>query len=230
MVPIKDFYQKVSKKFSSHGNPTTAAQMKKYMRNQFEFYGLPAPLRRSLQKELIGEFGLPELTDLPELMDILWRDNHRELQMFGLDLMDKVIKKAKSDFIIVLEKLITTKSWWDSVDLLAIRLVGTHFRRFPELISVYITKWRNSQNIWLQRTTILFQLKYKRDTDVELLFSLIRQFADSKEFFLQKASGWALREYSKTDWEAVVVFIENHDLAPLTKREGLKWLQKRGVL
>ena len=116
------------------------------------------------------------------------------------------------------------------MDGIASWLVGEHFKRFPKLIKPYTEKWMKSGNMWLQRTVILFQLGYKDKTDVKLLFKNIKKCMDSKEFFIRKAIGWALREYSKTNAQAVINFVENNELAPLSKREALKWLKNQGKI
>lgn len=229
-LPTKEYYKIISTHLAENGNPIEAAKMAKYMRHKFEFYGIKAPIRRTIQKAIIQEYGMPTLNQLVDLVDLLWADKHREMQHFAMDLIDKHIKKVDLDFIKTLERLITTKSWWDTVDMLANRHVGHLGKRFPEIIPSYPDKWMASNNMWLQRTAIIFQLKYKEQTNIDLALGYISQLKDSKEFFIQKASGWFLREYSRTDWELVVDFIENNDLAPLTKREGLKWLKKQGVL
>jgi len=200
------------------------------MRNQFEFYGLKSPERRLIQKAILVEYGMPTIEQLPQLLDLLWQNPHRDLQLYGIDLIERSITKVEKHFITVLEKLIITKSWWDTVDILAGKLVAQHFKRFPEFVPAYPNKWMASGNMWLQRSAIIFQLKYRKTTDTDLLFDYILQLKHSKEFFIQKAAGWALREYSKTDWELVLDFIENNDLAPLTQREGLKWMKQKGVL
>ncbi len=230
-LSAKEYYKITCTLFETHANPVDAEAMLKYMRNQFAFYGLKAPIRRAIEKEIIKEYGLPSIEQLPELLDLMWADEHRELQHFGMDILDKQIKKVDENFIAILEKLITTKSWWDTVDMIAVRLVGTLCKRFPEMVPDYPNKWMASNNRWLQRTSIIFQLKHKESTDTDLLFDYILQLKHSKEFFIQKAAGWALREYSKTDWELIHDFIEAHpDLAPLTRREGLKWMKSKGVL
>lgn len=129
-----------------------------------------------------------------------------------------------NDHIPLLEWLITTKSWWDTVDALATKSVGAVAKKYPETIPETIEGWAYGEHLWLRRTAILFQLKYKAETDEELLYRYIEQNADSKEFFIQKAIGWVLREYSKTDPDSVRNFIETHPLAKLSIREGSKYL------
>jgi 3-methyladenine DNA glycosylase AlkD len=126
----------------------------------------------------------------------------------------------------VLEELIGVRSWWDTVDFLAPKLAGPLLLRYPELIGTYPGRWIESDNIWYQRSAILFQLDYKQQTDAQRLFDYIRRRADSREFFVQKAAGWALRQYSKTAPDAVREFIAGNELPPLTVREGLKWVER----
>ena len=127
-----------------------------------------------------------------------------------------------------LQRCITTKSWWDTVDMLATHIIGSFYLRYPNETMAFIERWRDQDNMWLRRTTLLFQLKYKQNTDVPLLFSLIKENKSDNEFFIQKAIGWVLREYSKTNPEAVMEFIDSEKLQGLAKREGLKWLKNNG--
>lgn len=197
-----------------------------YMRHQFEYYGLKAPEWVALSKQIFADKGIPEGENLKTLARLCMNDEYREVNYFALEMVQKVQKKQPEEFIDFFEELIITRSWWDTVDWLA-KLVGIHFRRFPYLILPVTERWMASGNMWLQRVCLIFQLLYKEKTDAQLLFRYILELKDSKEFFIQKAAGWALRQYSKTDAEAVMAFIENHpELAPLTKREGLKWLKK----
>lgn len=142
----------------------------------------------------------------------------------ALDYLIALKKELKKESMEKLERLITIKSWWDTVDLLASVLVGELCMRYPELIDSYIHKLAEDHNIWLARTSILFQLKYKERTDAELLGKIIVKNSKSKEFFINKAIGWALREYSKTNPEWVRKFIGDTTLHPLSIREGSKYL------
>lgn len=215
---------------SQHANPAEAVPMARYMRDQFPFLGIKTPARRALLKEFVAAHGLPQPGDLEAVLRELWALPEREYQYSAFTFLDRLIKKQPPEFVSVLEYLITTKSWWDTVDSLAGGSVAAHFQRYPQVRETAVASWRSSDNFWLRRTTLLFQLPYKTQTDVDLLFSLIRENLDSDEFFIQKAIGWALREYSKTNAEAVVEFIAATPLAPLSAREGLKWLNDQGRL
>lgn len=217
-------YTRLLKKFiEPHADPLKAAPMKKYMRDQFEYLGIKSPQMTKLHKEFIAERGLPPLTELDEIVRDLWGLPQREFQYLALGLIGGFEKKVDEDFITTLEYLITTKSWWDTVDTIAGHPVGTMFKRFPAVKKTYLKKWRKSENFWLRRTTLLFQLGYKEDTDFELLCDLVRENLGSDEFFINKAIGWALRQYAHTNPEPVRKFVKaTKELSPLSRREALK--------
>jgi 3-methyladenine DNA glycosylase AlkD len=136
------------------------------------------------------------------------------------------------DFIAVVERLVTTKSWWDTVDSLAKGGAGALVLRHPDLAAT-MDRWIDDGNIWLRRTAILHQLGFKERTDAARLFRYCALRAGEQEFFIRKALGWALREYSKVDAEAVRAFVSEHEreLSGLSKREALLWLNggRRGT-
>lgn len=211
--------------FERYRNLEKAEPMEQYMRNQYPFLGIQAPERTRLLREFLKENGVPSKEELPHIVQDLWKLPEREFQIIALNLLEKQHKIVDETFLPLLEGIITTKSWWDTVDYIAPRLVGLIFARQPYLIGDYIPRWMASGNIWLQRTCILFQLKYKDKMDTDLLFSLIQELSHSKEFFIQKAIGWVLREYAKTSPDTVLQFVSTHSLAPLSKREALKHIQ-----
>lgn len=223
MLSPNDYYHLVRDTFHSHGKPDVAQGQMAYMRHQFEYFGLKMPAWMELTKEIIKNQGIPDGQALRDLARLCFEDEHREMQYFALECVQKMQKKQPAGFIDFLEELICTKSWWDTVDWIA-KLVGIHFRSHPELIRPVTERWMTSGHLWLQRVCLIFQLMYKEKTDAGLLFAYIRQVAGSKEFFLQKGAGWALRQYSKTNPEAVRQFLAETAVAPLTRREGMKYL------
>ncbi len=208
--------------FVENANPEQAKSMSQYMRNKFEFYGIKAKKRRKLSRKFMRQENRPDYQDLAKLIKRLWELPQRELHYFGWELVERYSNDFKSEIIELLEYMIAHQSWWDTVDMIAKKLVGAYFKKFSEQRNQYIEKWLKSQNLWLQRTAILFQLGYKEDTDVELLFEIVKRLKDIDEFFIQKAIGWALREYSRIESEAIEDFISNQDLSSLSEREGLK--------
>jgi 3-methyladenine DNA glycosylase AlkD len=210
--------------FEQNADPAQAAPMKKYMRNQFEYLGIKTPQNAALQKEFYREKGLPGLSELDQILRELWSLPEREFQYVGMGLLGKFEKQLPGEFIDTVEYLIVTKSWWDTVDAIASHTVGTHFKRFPKIRERYLKKWRKSRNLWLRRAAILFQLGYKQETDFALLSEIIRENLGSDEFFINKAIGWALRQYAYTDPNAVTNFVKSTQLHPLSRREALKHL------
>lgn len=214
--------------FSQNHNPQNASFMKKYMKGKFEHFGIQTKPRRELTKPFLKKGVLPTIENLDWLIKILWDKPQREFQYFGVDLVEKYIKQLNKSNLPLIEFLITNKSWWDTVDGIATRIIGDLFRNYPELVLPVTEKLMASGNMWLQRTAILFQLKYKEKTDTDLLFKYINELEGSKEFFINKAIGWALREYSKTDPRRLVIkFVNSHNMAPLSKREALKVINKK---
>jgi len=210
--------------FEAHANPSEALKMKKYMRDQFEYLGIKSPVRAQLKAQILLDNELKNLSseNLIPLIYELWRQDCREYQYIAMELLDRKIKAANPEMIEHLEFFIVTKPWWDTIDFIASHLVGTLFNVHPELKKKYIPKWMNSDNMWLQRTVLLFQLKYRKNLDEKILFNAILELKSSKQFFIQKAIGWALREYGKSNPESVLEFVGETELAPLSKREALR--------
>lgn len=213
--------------FTGHADPQKAAPMKSYMRGQFEYLGIKVPEMGKLLKQHIHEHGLPPLAELDPILRELWALPQREFQYAANGLLEKFEKQLPPEFIVTLEYLMVTKSWWDTVDTIAAGTLGVHFKRYPNVRRKYLARWRKSDNFWLRRATILFQLGYKKDTDFELLCDIIRGNLGSQEFFINKAIGWALRQYTRVDPQGVRDFVAATPLHPLSAREALKWLEKR---
>jgi len=211
--------------FEQNADPVQAAPMKKYMRDQFEYLGIKTPKNVALQKEFYPQYGLPELSELDQILRDLWALPQREFQYVAVGLLGKFDNQLPPEFIDTIEYLINTKSWWDTVDSLAGGVVGTHFKRYPAVRKKYLARWRKSDIFWLRRTTILFQLNYKKETDFELLCDIIRENLNSKEFFINKAIGWSLRQYARIDPKAVKKFVKSTPLHPLSRREAMKHLE-----
>ncbi len=224
-MTAKPYFHHVQSIFLEKGDPVTALGQMRYMRHQFEYYGLKAGRWMALSKDIFKEKGLLPGEGLKELARLCFDDVHRELHYFALQMVQQTLKKQPADFIHFLEELITTKSWWDTVDWLS-KLVGFHFKRYPELILPTTERWMASGNFWLQRVCLIFQLTYREKTDFDLMKKYILQLAGSKEFFLQKGAGWALRQHTRVDPKGVTDFVDNNpQLSALTKREALRLIK-----
>lgn len=213
--------------FRSNANESNGKPMEDYMRNHFSFLGIKSPERKELLKRFFVEHGKPEREWIKPLVTFLYAQPEREFHYTALAMIDVHIKKLDAEWLSFLEKLVITNSWWDTVDHIAPHHVGAILLREKASIVDFPDKWIESDNFWLQRSAILFQLKYKEKTDALKLFTYLEATKGAKEFFIQKAIGWALREYSKTAPDEVSEFIKSTDLAPLSRREGLKHLERK---
>jgi 3-methyladenine DNA glycosylase AlkD len=220
------FVKNLEIEFKKNADKTNANGQKAYMRHQFEFYGIKAAKRREIQKPFLTKGNLPEKTEIRHLVKALWTKPQRDFQYVGQELVFKYIKQFEKKDIELLAYMVTHKSWWDTVDYIAANLVGAYFKIYPKEIKNTISKWLASNNIWLQRSALLFQIKYKEELDTVLLSNIITHLLGSKEFFINKAIGWILREYSKTNPKWVLEFTKRTNLDELSRREGLRLIIK----
>lgn len=210
--------------YSAHQDLRKAKEMSAYMRNKFSFYGIQSVQRKALSKQFLKTH--KEL-DVSKVTRACFAAEGRELQYFVNDWLKPQAQKLDPELLPLLEELIVTQSWWDTVDFLAPSIAGIILKTRPDLWKYYPEKWIKHENIWLKRSAILFQLKYKQDTDDQTLFRYCKMCAHEQEFFIQKAMGWALRERSKTNPEAVLKFLKDSPMPTLSDREARKWLKKQ---
>jgi 3-methyladenine DNA glycosylase AlkD len=201
-----------------------AESAKRYLKDQFEFLGIDAKTRRQILWDFIRINGYPPTEKLVDFSNYMWKLPEREYQHSAVDVLLKQVKKLRREDISWLEELIVRKSWWDTVDGLSAWICGPYFKNYPDQIKPVTGRWIRSGNLWLQRSALLFQLKYKLQTDTELLACYIVDLAAHKEFFIRKAIGWVLREYSKVNKAWVADFVSNHQLSGLSLREAKKYL------
>lgn len=219
---MDDFIKTLESEFIKYSNNKIALEQKAYLRNQFDFYGLKTTERREIQKPFLITQYLPNKSELDSLVKTLWIKPQREYQYFTQELVALYLRQLEEKDIELFEFMVTNKSWWDTVDFIANKLMGNYFVMFPEHRKEYVHKWIKSNNIWLQRSALLFQLKYKSKLDTELLNYTIQSLIPSDEFFINKAIGWVLREYSRTDPAWVTVYVGKTKLSALSKKEALK--------
>lgn len=221
-----DYLSRIELLLSQNENPQKATGMAQYMKNHFPFLGVQKPQRENALKSVIKQIAKEPYEEIIECVKLLWDKPEREYQYVAMDILIACKSRWKASLITDLETLIRTKSWWDSVDLLAAQVAGTYFRKFPEEKYFIIRNWIQDENKWINRSAILFQLKYKHTTDTGLLTEAILPHSASSDFFLQKAIGWVLREYSATNTEWVQQFLETHPLKPLSIREARRGVER----
>lgn len=218
-----DKYLMIKEKFESQKNEEQAIPMAKYLRNKFKCYGLKTQERRSVYKDVIQEDKARGIIDW-EFLYLCFQDEYRDMNYLVLDYLLAQKKSLQFDDIKKMEFFVKTNQWWDSIDVMntIIGDIGLLDPRVDELM----LKWSTDKDFWLRRVAITHQLMRKINTNTELLEKILVNNFGSDEFFINKAIGWALRDYSKTDPDWVRNFIENHweKMSKLSIREGSKYI------
>lgn len=217
------FVTTIKQLFEANENVTYGQKQSDYLKNNFPCYGIQTQARRDILKNCSAEFPEDIKDNFRTICWELYQFPHREMHQVAIDIFIKEIKKKHQvEDIALIEKLIITHSWWDSVDTLAKYAVGGYLETFPEKIYDIIEQFSNSDNMWLNRTAIIFQLGYKEKTNFDILISECEKHKHSNEFFIQKAIGWALREYSSVNSNAVLEYVNSTNLKPLSKKEAIR--------
>lgn len=220
---IDEFLKLLKSTFEENANEDVAPQMAAYMKDHFPFLGIKSPQRKEILKPFLKE-KINSFQELKQIVSELWSWDEREFQYAAMEILYRHRKLLAIDSIPFLSDLVVKKSWWDTVDLLAAKIIGPILLKYPDKMEGIVDPWISSDNLWLNRTAIIFQLKYKEAIRLDLLTRAIEAHAESTEFFHAKAIGWALRQHSKIDPEWVGAFIDSHSLRPLSVREGSKYL------
>lgn len=222
-IRTKETCQELQSRFERAANPDDAVHMAAYMRNQFPFYGIKAAARRNCYKDILKQEKKKKAVNRA-LLDLCWDDPHREFQYFVTDYLHAMHAFLTFEDIPYLEHFLRSKQWWDTVDALdtAIGNIGFPDQRVDSLM----LRWSEDPDFWVRRASIDHQRGRKEHTNIDLLEFVLVNNLGSSEFFINKAIGWALRDYSKTDPEWVRTFILQHrnQMAPLSVREGSKYI------
>ncbi|MBZ0266314.1 DNA alkylation repair protein [bacterium] len=209
-----------------HSNPEHAVQMKRYMKSEMPFYGVQAKLRQELFKPLAKKYPPASLEEYLEVISQLWALEHREEKYLAIMYARRFKKLQVMEALPQYTRMIQEGAWWDFVDEIASNLIGALLKQYPQEMKSQLNAWIDHEDIWLRRTAILAQLKFKQKTDEKLLFKFCREHLDEESFWIRKAIGWALREHSKTNPQAVSRFIDQYKLnmSNLTLREASKYI------
>lgn len=223
---IAEYLEQIKLALEEKKHTHNAIQQAKYMKNKFEYFGLTSPLRRAVLRPFLLKENLPIRSNLSLIVKELWDLPQREYQYFAQELCMKYFKSTEEKDMALFIYMATHKSWWDTIDVIAPKLMGNYFLVYPELRKSHLDKWLNSDNMWLVRCAILFQLKYKKEVDLDLLEYTISKAIGTKEFFINKAIGWVLREYSRVHPEWVKEICAKYPLSNLSRREALRIIMK----
>jgi 3-methyladenine DNA glycosylase AlkD len=211
---------------SKLANPQRAAAMQAYMKSSMPYYGLSLPQVREVCKTVFLERELVTCAGWKKYVLELWRGaRKREERYAALYLLRSA---AYRDCVVpglmpVIEEMVETGAWWDMVDEL-VHTIGELLRKHPREIKPVMRAWSTDSNMWKRRVSIICQLSFKRETDLELLYANIQPNLGDREFFIRKAIGWALRQYAHTDPDEVARYVREHEaeLSGLSRREALK--------
>ena len=208
-----------------NSNELLAESMSKYMQDKFRFLGVRGATRTEIYKKYFPDARKAKTIDW-DFVENCWNKEEREFQYVVVYYLKAMQKFLKREDISRLKYLIVIKSWWDTVDLLA-KVVGSLVIRIEGYDQIML-EWSKDSNIWLKRVAILYQLSLKEKVDKQVLESILVNNLGDSEFFINKAIGWALRDYSKFNPEWVREFIEKNKngMANLSIREASKYLDK----
>lgn len=223
---MQSYYFILKELMENSGDSIQADKMSAYMKNQFIFYGIPSSQRKNLYKDFL-KLEKKRHTINWNLLDECFYDEHREFQYFVCDYLSTLSSYLTFEDLNKIKIFIQKGNWWDITDALdtVIGDIGLKDIRIKQIM----IEWSKSDNIWLKRTSIDHQLLYKEKTDTEVLSIILLNCIGSKEFFINKAMGWALRQYSKTNPEWVISFLDQYQeqLSSLTIKEASKYITKK---
>ncbi|MFW7432303.1 DNA alkylation repair protein [Vagococcus carniphilus] len=214
------------KKFQLVGVEENKKPMENYMKNRYPFVGVKSPDRKKQSKELITESKLYSLDQLFQTINYLYQKEEREYQNVAIDMCEANVNRLSFEELQNYSQFIQLKSWWDTVDAWR-KIYGLYIKRVPEEKEKMFYYFYQHENMWMRRVSITLQLMEKEKTNVELLEKAIMYDRYTDEFFIQKAIGWSLRQYSKVNPNWVVAFTSEKDLLPFAKKEALKQINKQ---
>lgn len=211
--------------YPTAADPVHARSAAAYTQHVAPFLGIPTPRRRALSRTVLEGTARPGETDCAAIALRCWALPEREYHYFAADYLRRHVARCSSGFVPVLRHLLTTEPWWDTVDTLAAHVAGPMVAADPDLRRT-MDEWIEDDDLWIVRTALLHQLRFKEATDARRLFAYCLRRADHPDFFVRKAIGWCLREYAKTDPRAVRGFVDHARgrLSPLSVREATKHL------
>jgi len=227
MPAHKKLIDEIKQALNKNADAKAALQMQAYMKSTLPFYGVNTPTMRAICKSVFAAHPLNSFEHWRDTVLSLWRAaKYREEKYCAIQLCEAKHYDSYQtlETIPLYEEMIVTGAWWDYVDVIASHRIGHLLRKFPRKMKPLLKRWAKDPDMWKRRTAIISQLSFKDETDLNLLYACIKPSLASKEFFLQKAIGWALRSYAWHDLDTVMAYVEQHrqQLSPLSQREALK--------
>jgi len=223
----EDLLRRVRWELKRVADPARAPAMRSYMKSEMPYLGVSTPIRQGVCRAVLKTVTFSTAESWRHAVLGLWRQaKYREERYAAIDLsgLPRFNSFQTLQALPMYEEMIITGAWWDYVDELASRRLGPLLRRYPKAMRRKMLAWSKSKDLWRRRSAILCQLGFKAETDLALLYAVIDPAIDSKEFFLRKAIGWALRQYAWTDSAEILRYVRLNKgrLSPLSQREALK--------
>lgn len=223
---MDEFVNAVRIGLAEAADPGKAPVMRRYMKSEMAFRGVPKPARQQVTRHLFAAYPLPDKESFVATARTLWREaDFREERYVAIDLTGdrRYAHWQQSDLLPLYEEFIVSGAWWDYVDEVASRRVGPLLRAEPDVVGPVMRRWALDEDHWRRRTAIICQLGSKEETDLDLLTHAIEASIGERDFFLRKGIGWALRQHARVDPHWVSAFVTAHPgLSPLSVREALK--------
>lgn len=227
-----DAHKFLVSEFSKLADADKAVEMAAYMKTDMPFWGIQKPDREPIYRKLAKDFAPADHDEYSQVIRKIWNGKHREEKYAALDYAVRCKKFIQTSMIPLYEELVRDGAWWDLVDPLATLLIGVAFLNDQKTVKPIMKDWIDDDDMWIRRTAILSMNKHKEKTDEKLLYDFCLRRAHEKEFFIRKAIGWALREYSYKAPDSVIKFLKANrgTLSPLSYREGAKQLVRNGLM
>ncbi len=223
MHPIVTF---VTEAFQAKSDHEKARKMEKYLKSDIPMFGVPSADQKKIHREAFKKYPPIDFNEYLTVINEFWKGGYRDDKWTAISYAKKFPEFQTMEALPTYRMMIETGAWWDLVDTIAADLTGSLLKKYPEEMKPELKRWIKDEHLWIRRTAILSQLKFKQAADAEMLFDFCRECIGEKSFWIRKSIGWALREYSKTDPDSVREFIEKYkdDMSGLTYREASKYI------
>ena len=222
-----DILEYIKSELRRNGDSQKAPHMQAYMKTEQPFYGVQSKLRKQIFRDAIKKYPIKSREEWKKIILELWNGTHREEMYQALELAEHYKIYHDESAWELYEELLRSATNWDTVDWLSSNLIGQLLFKYRHM-EKDLWQWTDDDNFWVRRASLLANLKHKEKTNINLLSQTILKLAHEKEFFIRKAIGWVLRQYSYTDADWVIEFVNKYEdkLSGLSKREALKALKR----
>ncbi len=225
-MSLYPFTKDIRKALIDAGEAEDAIQMQKYMRSDIPFHGVRSAEQKKICNTNFKKYPPKELVEYLNVIQELWSGKFREEKYTAIHYAKRFKTFHRMEALPLFREMIETGAWWDFVDSIAKDLVGSLLKQFPVQVKSLLNDWIVDENLWIRRSAILAQLSFKEDTDHEMLFEFCNKCLHEKSFWIRKAIGWALRDYSKSAQQKVREYVEENqgNMSGVTLREAVKYI------